>query len=82
MGRVGVLILNDNLLCNTMDAAYDVKFSSFFNMSYTKYFHCNTHRSKLSRVFVGLHCFNVVLYIEKGNSLSVRTGFLVELVSS
>ena len=26
--------------------------------------------------------FNVVLYIEKGNSLSVRTGFLVELVSS
>ena len=40
------------------------------------------HRSKLSRVFVCFHFCNVVLYIEKGNSLSVRTGFLVELVSS
>ena len=40
------------------------------------------HRSKLSRIFVCFHSCNVVLYIEKGNSLSVRTGFLVELVSS
>ena len=36
----------------------------------------------LSRVFVCFHFCNVVLYIEKGNSLSVGTGFLVELVSS
>ena len=59
---------------------YSVKFKLKTKWIYkSKGYH---HRSKLSRVFVCFHFCNVVLYIEKGNSLSVRTGFLVELVSS
>ena len=72
--------LSESLVC--ADFIRWLKLRLFNNISFLWWWGCALHRSKLSRVFVCFHFCNVVLYIEKGYSLSVRTGFLVELVSS